>query len=137
MKRISCIFLALLMLAGTALAEGGAETETSAVETENTVEETAVEAADAEAPDQMEILTGTPDLTELEPVEGTDTTYLVVETAGMQETVAQSVFTQKQLGFSFQYDSEYLSVYDTVSEDGKTGAVYVNPSDPENVSLIS
>ncbi len=158
MKKISCIILALLLLSCTAFAEDGAgnpetavaengaaaaETVTETVPETETAPETAdaaqavTEMADAQAPDQMDILTGTPDLKELTPVEGTDTTYLVVETGGIQETVAQSVFTQKQLGFTFQYDSDYLSVYDTVSEDGKTGAVYVNPSDPENKDLIS
>lgn len=57
---------------------------------------------------------------------------ITVETDGVLETVTQTRFTEKSLGISFWYESEYLMVYDTQVEDEAYGTVIVNPLDPAN-----
>ena len=146
MKRlIGCLALGTLLLLFPAGAENAGQAPDAGIAAESTAEpglpaeaagaEDAASAPETAAPELL--LTAGPDLESLEPEAATDTAFMVVETAGMQETVAQSRFTEEQIGFTFLYDSDYLSVYDTLSEDGTAGAVYVNPSDPENTQLIS
>lgn len=148
MKRIiAFLTAAALMLCSAAFAEteapavteAPAATEVPAAAEIPAPSATLAPSAEAETvpAGEADILTAEPDLQAVEPEQGTDTTYLVVETAGMLETVAQSRFTEERLGFTFLFDSEYLSVYNTLSEDGASGAIYVNPSDPENTLPIS